>query len=132
MCRLPGRPAMTGNIFINYRREESSHVAGRLHTSLAPRFGRDKLFMDVDSIPVGRDFEEHLNSQVAACDAMLAIIGPNWLAAKDETARSHGRKSDDQWSPRTLALEERWIYMLPNSLLPHAQSPLGGMCVCAP
>jgi tetratricopeptide (TPR) repeat protein len=78
---------MAGNIFINYRRDESSHVAGRLHDSLAPKFGRNKLFMDVDNIPVGRDFEDYLKSQVAACDAMLAIIGPNWLAAKDETGQ---------------------------------------------
>jgi len=78
---------MAGNIFINYRRDDSSGVAGRLHDSLAPKFGRDKLFMDVDNIPVGRDFEDYLNSQVAACDAMLAIIGPNWLTAKDETGQ---------------------------------------------
>jgi tetratricopeptide (TPR) repeat protein len=78
---------MAGNIFINYRREESGHVAGRLHDSLAPKFGRDKLFMDVDNIPVGRDFEEYLNSQVAVCDAMLAVIGPNWLTVKDETGQ---------------------------------------------
>jgi hypothetical protein len=86
---------MTGNIFINYRREESGHVAGRLHDSLAPTFGRNKLFMDVDSIPVGRDFEEYLKSQVAACDAMLAIIGPNWLAAKDETGKRRLDNPDD-------------------------------------
>jgi TIR domain len=78
---------MAGNIFINYRREESSHVAGRLHDSLAPTFGGNKLFMDVDNIPVGRDFEDYLKSQVAGCDAMLAIIGPNWLTAKDETGQ---------------------------------------------
>ena len=78
---------MAGNIFINYRREESGHVAGRLHDSLAPKFGRDKLFMDVDNIPVGRDFEEYLSSQVAVCDAMLAVIGPNWLTVKDETGQ---------------------------------------------
>ena len=78
---------MAGNIFINYRRDESGHVAGRLHDSLAPTFGRNKLFMDVDNIPVGRDFEDYLKSQVAACDAMLAIIGPNWLAAKDEAGQ---------------------------------------------
>ena len=70
---------MTGNIFINYRREESGHVAGRLHDSLAPRFGRNKLFM----------------SQVAVCDALLAIIGPNWLSAKDETGQRRLDKPDD-------------------------------------
>ena len=78
---------MPGNIFINYRRDDSSGVAGRLHDSLAPKFGRNKLFMDVDNIPVGRDFEDYLNSQVAACDAMLAIIGPNWVNTKDESGQ---------------------------------------------
>ena len=86
---------MAGNIFINYRRDELGHVAGRLHDSLAPTFGRNKLFMDVDSIPVGRDFEEYLKSQVAACDAMLAVIGPNWLAAKDETGKRRLDNPDD-------------------------------------
>ena len=86
---------MAGNIFINYRRDESGHVAGRLHELLAPTFGRNKLFMDVDNIPVGRDFEEHLKSQVAACDAMLAVIGPNWLAAKDETGKRRLDNPDD-------------------------------------
>jgi hypothetical protein len=70
---------MAGNIFINYRRGESSHVAGRLHERLAKTFGRHKLFMDVDNMPVGIDFEDHLKSQVAECDAMLTVIGPNWL-----------------------------------------------------
>ena len=86
---------MGGNIFINYRRDESGHVAGRLHDSLAPTFGRNKLFMDVDNIPVGRDFEEYLKSQVAACDAMLAVIGPNWLAAKDDTGKRRLDNPDD-------------------------------------
>ena len=86
---------MAGNIFINYRRDESGHVAGRLHDSLAPTFGRNKLFMDVDNIPVGRDFEDYLKSQVAACDAMLAVIGPNWLAAKDDTGKRRLDNPDD-------------------------------------
>src|SRR5262249_20427556 len=86
---------MAGNIFINYRRDDSSGVAGRLHDALAPKFGRDKLFMDVDNIPVGRDFEDHLKSQVAACDAMLAVISPNWLTAKDETGKRRLDNPDD-------------------------------------
>jgi hypothetical protein len=78
---------MAGKIFINYRREDSIATAGRVADRLADTFGPDNLFMDVDNIPVGRDFEDYLNSQVAACDAMLAIIGPNWLTAKDETGQ---------------------------------------------
>src|SRR4249920_3542751 len=83
---------MAGKIFINYRREDSIGTAGRLHDRLAQSFGRDKLFMDVDHIPAGVDFVKHLDSQVAECDVFLAIIGPNWLKAKNERGR---RRLDD-------------------------------------
>jgi hypothetical protein len=78
---------MAVKVFINYRRDDSIGMAGRLHDRLAQTFGRGNLFMDVDNIPAGRDFEDYLNSQVAACDAMLAVIGPNWLTAKDENGQ---------------------------------------------
>jgi hypothetical protein len=78
---------MAVKVFINYRRDDSIGMAGRLHDRLAQTFGRGNLFMDVDNIPAGGDFEDYLNSQVAACDAMLAVIGPNWLTAKDENGQ---------------------------------------------
>ncbi len=59
---------MAGKIFINYRRDELSiGTAGRLHDRLVQAFkGRKNLFMDVDHIPAGVDFVDHLNTQVAA------------------------------------------------------------------
>ena len=57
---------MPGNIFINYRRDDSSGVAGRLHDSLAPTFGRNKLFMDVDNI-TGRERLRGLPEQPSSC-----------------------------------------------------------------
>ena len=78
---------MAGKIFINYRRDDSISTAGRLHDRLAQAFGRKNLFMDVDHVPAGVDFVEYLNGQVAACDVFLAVIGPNWVDAKDESGR---------------------------------------------
>lgn len=43
-------------IFINYRRDDSSGVAGRLFDYLAARFSKDDLFMDVDAMKPGMDF----------------------------------------------------------------------------
>src|SRR5262249_62371162 len=86
---------MAGKIFINYRRDDSIAVAGRLHDRLAQMFGRDNLFMDVDNIPAGRDFEDYLDGQVAACDAMLTVIGPNWLNAKDGNGQRRILKPED-------------------------------------
>jgi TIR domain len=83
---------MAAKIFINYRRDDSIGTAGRLHDRLAQRFGRKNLFMDVDHIPAGVDFVNYLNIQVAQCDVFLAIIGPNWLHARDE---SGGRRIDN-------------------------------------
>ena len=83
---------MAGKIFINYRREDSIGMAGRLHDRLERTFGRANLFMDVDHIPAGIDFVAHLNREVAACDVILVLIGPNWLTVKNE---SGGRRLDD-------------------------------------
>ena len=86
---------MAGKIFINYRRDDSIGMAGRLHDRLVQTFGRDKLFMDVDHIPAGADFVAHLNNQVAECDVVLAIIGPNWLRAKDKAGQRRLHQPDD-------------------------------------
>jgi hypothetical protein len=47
-----------GRVFISYRRQESSGLAGRLYDRLAARFGDDQVFMDVDTIALGVDFAE--------------------------------------------------------------------------
>lgn len=87
MFGLGAKDGMAGKIFINYRRDDALASAGRLHDRLVPVFGRTNLFLDVDHIPAGVDFVQHLEEQVAACDVFLAVIGPSWLEAKDETGR---------------------------------------------
>lgn len=104
---------MAGKIFINYRRDDSIGMAGRLHDRLAQEFGRDNLFIDVDNIPVGVDFVTHLNDQVAACDAMLVVIGPNWLTAKDEAGQRRLDQPDDFVAIEIAAALARDIRVIP-------------------
>src|SRR5262249_8235433 len=40
--------------------------------------------MDVDAVPLGVNFVTVLSEEVAKCDVLLAVIGPNWLNARDE------------------------------------------------
>ena len=40
-------------IFISYRREDSQELAGRLFDRLAQRFGKDRVFRDIDAIDPG-------------------------------------------------------------------------------
>ena len=75
---------MAAKVFISYRRDDSAGHAGRVHDRLEREFGRDLLFMDVDAIPLGINFVKVLGEEVAKCDVLLAVIGPNWLNARDE------------------------------------------------
>jgi hypothetical protein len=69
-----------GKLFISYRRDDSIGLAGRIYDRLAAHFGRDAVFMDVDAIPFGVDFCQHLSDAVSRCDVLLAIIGEDWLS----------------------------------------------------
>src|SRR5262245_50136517 len=104
---------MAAKIFINYRRDDAIGTAGRLHDRLAQAFGRKNLFMDVDHIPAGVDFEVHLNNQVAACDVFLAVIGPGWLGAKDDSGNRRLDNSDDFVAIEIAAALARPIRVIP-------------------
>jgi Sulfatase-modifying factor enzyme 1/TIR domain len=78
---------MGGSIFISYRRETDSGFAGRLYDRLEDSFGRERVFIDVDSIAPGEDFVAVLESRVAECDVLLALIGRGWLTATDPAGR---------------------------------------------
>lgn len=80
-------------IFISYRREDSQHQADRLHAALSKRIPKRNIFIDVDNIPVGVDFVQHLDQQVGQCDVLLALIGPDWLEAKNP--QTGKRRLDD-------------------------------------
>src|SRR5262249_48634772 len=112
MCRHRAR-VMAGKIFINYRRDDSISTAGRLHDRLAQTFGRKSLFIDVDHVPAGVDFVDYLHSQVAACDVFLAVIGPNWLDAKDEDGRRRLDNPDDFVAIEITAALARDIRVIP-------------------
>ena len=75
---------MAGKIFINYRRGDDPGFAGRLFDRLEEAFTADRIFIDIDNIEPGLDFVRVLEDQVDRCDVLLAVIGPNWLTAKDE------------------------------------------------
>ncbi|MEM9059150.1 MAG: SUMF1/EgtB/PvdO family nonheme iron enzyme [Pseudomonadota bacterium] len=70
-----------GRIFISYRRGVDNGEARSLYYQLERFFDRDHLFMDVDDVPVGIDFVDHLDAQVAACNALIAVIGRGWIRA---------------------------------------------------
>lgn len=81
-----------GAIFISYRREDTEGHAGRLFEDLVEHFGAESVFMDVAGIAPGRDFRKVIDTNVANCSVLLAVIGKRWLEAKDEVGK---RRIDD-------------------------------------
>src|SRR6478736_5372602 len=88
--------ATFGSIFVSYRREDTQHLAGRLYDHLIERFGRNRIFMDVDSIAPGLDFAAAVNIALSSCTVLIALIGPAWLSAlQDKERRPRDDDSED-------------------------------------
>jgi hypothetical protein len=100
-------------IFINYRRDDTSGVAGRLSDYLALKYSRRELFMDVDAMQPGRDFAKQLDSQVAQCQVLLAMIGPHWLDARDQTGKRRLDNDRDYVRIEIAAALKRDIAVVP-------------------
>lgn len=78
--------------FISYRRDDSAGHAGRLHDRLVEHFGRENIFIDVDTIGPGADFSKAIRDAVEATDGLIAVIGREWLSATDANG---ARRLDD-------------------------------------
>jgi hypothetical protein len=76
-----------GTVFISYRRETTAGEARALFNELLGKLGKNSVFMDVDSIALGRDFRGALQKTLESCDLMLVLIGKDWADVKDEEGR---------------------------------------------
>jgi TIR domain-containing protein len=74
-------------VFISYRREDTPAHAGRVYEQLAARYGKHRVFRDLDAIPFATDFRQKINEAIGSCDAVIALIGRDWLTASDASGR---------------------------------------------
>lgn len=112
-------------IFINYRREDTAGNAGRIYDRLVDRFGPERVYRDVDSGQPGEDFVETIRNRVEGCDVLLALIGPNWLKATDESGGWRLASDDDLVRVEIATALERGIRVIP-VLLHGAKMPGAG------
>ena len=57
-------------------------MAGRIRDNLAAYYGNDSIFIDVDNIPFGTDFREHIRKAFGDHDMMIAVVGQKWLGQR--------------------------------------------------
>ena len=100
-------------IFISYRREDSAPYAGRLYDRLGARFGADQVFMDVDDIPPGADFAAHIGAKVGSCDALVAVIGKNWLTVRNDAGQLRLSDPNDYLSLEVALALQRGVLVIP-------------------
>ena len=111
-----------GAVFVSYRRGDAEGQARALSLELVRLLGKDSLFMDVDSIALGRDFRQVLQEHLSSCDVMLALIGPGWIDAKDGSGKRRLESPTDFVRQEIAAALKRNIPVIP-VLLQGAQIP---------
>ena len=116
--------AIMNNIFVSYRRSDSSDVTGRIFDQLKARFGEERLFKDVDSIPLGRDFRTVISEMVGQCEILLAVIGKDWLKVTDDDGRRRIDNPNDYVHIEIATALNRGIPVIPvlveNTLMPRS------------
>ena len=81
-------------IFISYRRQDSAAYAGRLYDVLLNRYGRN-VFLDLETLAPGTDWAAQRFEAIKSCDAVLVIIGDEWLSATDANGERRLHARDD-------------------------------------
>lgn len=113
---------MSDGIFISYRRDDTRHVAARLRNDLSARFGKPRVFRDIDAIEAGTDFTVALQEALSSCSVLVALIGDQWLTLTNADGQ---RRIDDpkDWTVREiLEAQKRKIRVIP--ILVEGAAPL--------
>jgi TIR domain len=77
-------------IIISYRRADSAAITGRIRDRLVAHYGASLVFMDVEDIPFGIDFRDHIRAELLRSDLLLVVVGREWLGKNsDGPARIH-------------------------------------------
>ncbi len=87
--------------------------------------------MDVDTIPLGVNFAKVLREEVAKCDVLLAVIGDDWLNARDENGSRRLDNPNDFVRIEIATALQRDIPVIPilvdNAQIPHSDELPGDL-----
>jgi tetratricopeptide (TPR) repeat protein len=83
-------------VFISYRRKDTVDVAGRIFDRLSGYFGPGSVLLDVDALVSGANYRTQIAHLLERCSVVLAVIGQEWLTAKDDAGQRRLDNPDDQ------------------------------------
>ena len=71
-------------VFVSYRRDDTQDFAGRLVDRLRAALGIAAVFLDVEGIMPGENFETKLKAALGGCDLCLVLVGREWRGARPD------------------------------------------------
>ncbi|UVS81365.1 toll/interleukin-1 receptor domain-containing protein [Actinokineospora sp. UTMC 2448] len=102
-AEVPGNRARSSfGIFVSYRQTDSTPWVGRLVEDLRDYFGPDRVYRYTDSNRSAQDYVRQIIEALSSADAVIAVLGRQWLHAVDEKGR---RRLDDPDDLVRLELE---------------------------
>jgi hypothetical protein len=95
---LPILTLIQSTAFISYRQDDSSSEAERLAETITAQFGEGSAFIDTSDIAPGEKWPERLRSALGEAAVVVAVMGPEWILARDE------------WGRRGIDNPEDWVF----------------------
>jgi hypothetical protein len=89
------------DVFINYRTSDEANAAKLIDLDLSRRFGAPRIFFASKSIRAGENFPEALRRGVRASRVLLAVIGVDWLTARNALGRN-ALDDEQDWIRREI------------------------------
>lgn len=85
------------SIFINYRREKTRDKALILRIILEAYFGEGSVFLDEESITIGKKWKDFIKIALEYSEVMIALIHKDWLKDSDERGYNRLREDPEDW-----------------------------------
>ncbi|MDA3647043.1 TIR domain-containing protein [Saccharopolyspora indica] len=100
-------------IFVNYRTGDCEETAVAIEQGLSIRFGSERIFRASKSIRPGENYQTRLATASAAARALLVLIGPKWLDARDENGNLKLADENDWTRKEILNARESGARIIP-------------------
>ena len=68
-------------IVISYRQNDAPGTVGCIYERLCKRYGKERVYRDIDKLVPGEDFRRSLGTALSLCNVVIAVIGPRWYYA---------------------------------------------------
>jgi hypothetical protein len=102
------------DILVNYRTADAGFGAAATYELLSVRLGKERLFLDNQSIPPGASYAAEIRRVLESIRVLLVLIGPAWLVEDPESPGRLLIERDDDWVGREIRRAiERGIPVVP-------------------